>query len=83
MALMVLEVVVLISGMISSALYITLKYLMGRKMVYPKIYASDSRADFILQNLGELELLSTILSPAIIALVFGLLWSNYDTDTEE
>ena len=44
--------------------------MIGPKLTYPKAYNSFDKSDFIICNLGELEMLSTIISPALIG--FGI-----------
>ena len=78
--MVVLELTFLISVMLSCSLYTMIRILLGRKTTYPTVYASERRADFILQNLGELEMFLTISSPAVMGYFYAVLLSTYESD---
>ena len=55
---------------------------MGAKASYPSVYESNRRSDFIVQHLGELEMMCTIFSPALSGFVLAALWAAYGTDQQ-
>ena len=79
--IMVLELTVLFSIIVSCSLYTVIRILLGEKTTYPTVFASMRRADFILQHLGELEMFCTILSPAITGFYYSTLLNNYKSDS--
>ena len=78
--MMGLELTFLISVLLSCALYTMIRIIVGRNTTYPTVYASKRRTDFILQNLGELEMFLTISSPAIMGYSYAALLSSYNSD---
>lgn len=80
MFMMGLELTFLLSVIVSCSFYTMIRIILGRKTTYPTVYASESSTDFILQNLGELEMFLTISSPAIMGYFLAALLSTYDSD---
>lgn len=80
MFMMGLELTFLLSVIVSCSIYSVIRILLGRKTTYPTVYASERSTDFILQNLGELEMFLTISSPAIMGYFLAALLSTYQWD---
>ena len=74
-----LELSVLVSICLSCAIFSAIRIIFGKKITYPKIYASNKSADFLLKYLGELEMFCTILTPALAGLFLAIFWpSSFD-----
>ena len=61
---------VLLAAIGSSMFYSFMRVFRGSKLRYPKAYESFDKNDFLIANLGELEILTTITSPAYVG--FGI-----------
>ena len=60
-----LEYGVYLAAIASSVVYVILRLFVGQRLRYPKVYDSFDKNDFIIANLGELEMIATIISPAL------------------
>ena len=60
-----IEYGVYLAAIVASFIYTFNRVFRGSKLRYPKAYESYDKDDFIIANLGELEMLTTIISPAI------------------
>ena len=65
-----IEYSVYLAAIVSSFIYTFVRVFKGQKLRYPKAYESYDKDDFIIANLGELEILTTIISPAVVG--FGI-----------
>ena len=52
-----------LAAIVAGGLYTFIRVFKGSKLRYPKAYESFDKNDFIIANLGELEMLCTIMSP--------------------
>ena len=78
-----LELSVLVSICLSCAVFSAIRILFGKKITYPKVYASNKNADFLLRHLGELEMFCTILTPALAGFFLATFWQgSYDEFSE-
>ena len=83
MMLTILELAVLVTPMIASGIYTFCRILIGEDISYPSIFKSNSGLDFIEKNLGELEMIFTVMSAAVTIFVLSALelaYSGYDLD---
>ena len=76
--LALMELAIMLSIIFACIIYSVIRILIGRKLTYPKAYASNKNADFILENLGEIEMFCTILSPALSGIGLTIFWLIYD-----
>ena len=72
--LSLLELTVIISICLSSVIYCVTRILVGKKLNYPIVYASNKNADYLLKHLGELEMFCTILTPALAGFCLAIFW---------
>ena len=51
------------------------------KIIYPKAYSTIEKGDFIIENLPEIEMFYTVLSPAIVGF-FIYIWLSFAKEFE-
>ena len=60
---------VLLNNILSTVLYTLIRGgILGGKAHYPAVYHSEKEGDFIVENLGQLELFCTISSPGLVCI---------------
>ena len=69
MHIVLVELAVLASSIISSVIFLALRAIFGPKLGYPELFQESSDYDILQSNLGKLEMLTTIMSPAIAAII--------------
>ena len=75
--MMILELAIMGTVTFAFIIYTTMRVLIGDKMTYPRVYASNNKGtDFLLMNLGELEMICSILSPAVSGFILLAYWIN-------
>ena len=81
METILLQGAVMFSSYFACIFYTGLRVPIGQNMKYPSAFESGRQGDFIVENLGELEMLTTILSPAFSGF-FIAAWTNNFTERD-
>ena len=75
--MMILELALMCAVTVSFIIFTTFRVLIGDRMTYPRVYASKNKGtDFLLMNLGELEMICSIFSPAAAGFFIYGYWIN-------
>ena len=79
--LMIMEVSLLVFACsFTCTVFIMIRIVFFRKKIdYPKAFTQDQTGDFLIENLPEIEMFYTVLSPAILG--FCILWSFSEAES--
>ena len=73
--MMILELALMGAVTVSFIIFTSMRVLIGDTMTYPRVYASNNKGtDFLLMNLGELEMICSIFSPAAAGFLLYAFW---------